>query len=660
MNKNITKIISLTTVLTLASSSSVFASEVKKDEAVYITMNSKGSILNTTVSDWLHSDDGFNNFKDTSDLKNIINVKGNDTPVINGNSATWNSKAADIFYQGNTDKELPLTFSITYKLNGKVIEPADLAGKSGKVEIKVKIINKDKHQININGENKTIYTPFLSATVVTLPMDNFKNAVVNSGEMISDGNNNIITFLSIPGLKESLDIEDKENKIKDELTITADADNFSLPSIIITSTCKLPSIDKIDAASSIDELQNGLSDLKDASSKILNGIGSLNNGSDKLNKGIGSLYDGVSSLYSGSLKLKDGTNGIYTGLSSAKSGSEKLNSGMDQLKAGSSELIKNSADLYNGASELNSGLKGLQSGISSLNSGADKLLTGASSAKEGYSEQMAQYKALEANLEAIINTLNPNDENQKPLIDSLNKELYGLKSVTDGYSSKIAPGLTALEGGLQGLKNSIDNPTNKITENTPTLKAAVNQLYEGSASLKDGTDKFKGGIYQLNAGLSDAAKGAADLNTGLGKLYAGSSSLNKGETDLSNGILTAKKGVSDIKEGSNQLYNGTSELKSNYEKFNSDGISELSDKLDEKINDINELLDEKDALVKLSKDYKVFSGDSENVEGSTKFIFKTEEIKAPEKAKKENKVSQTAVPKESKGGFFSWLISLFK
>ena len=44
--------------------------------------------------------------------------------------------------QENTDKELPLETKITYTLDGKEISAKDLAGKSGKVSIKIEYKNK--------------------------------------------------------------------------------------------------------------------------------------------------------------------------------------------------------------------------------------------------------------------------------------------------------------------------------------------------------------------------------------------------------------------------------------------------------------------------------------------------------------------------------------
>ena len=47
----------------------------------------------------------------------------------------------------------------TYYLDGKEIKPDDLAGKSGKLKIKVDYTNNTKTTVDINGKKETMYTP---------------------------------------------------------------------------------------------------------------------------------------------------------------------------------------------------------------------------------------------------------------------------------------------------------------------------------------------------------------------------------------------------------------------------------------------------------------------------------------------------------------------
>ena len=97
------------------------------------------------VSDWLKNHSGAATLEDVSDLKDIENVKGDETFTQGADGAlTWQADGNDIYYQGTTDKELPIDMKMTYYLDGKEISPEDLAGKSGKVTIRMDYTNKEK------------------------------------------------------------------------------------------------------------------------------------------------------------------------------------------------------------------------------------------------------------------------------------------------------------------------------------------------------------------------------------------------------------------------------------------------------------------------------------------------------------------------------------
>ena len=71
------------------------------------------------------------------------------------------------------------------------------------------------------------------------------------------------------------------------------------------------------------------------------------------------------------------------------------------------------------------------------------------------------------------------------------------------------------------------------------------------------------------------------------------------------------------------------------------------------ISSIDDVIAAKDELVKASKEFSSFTGKGEEMDGSVKFIMKTDEVKIEDKAKEEKKEV-----KEEKKGFFAWLKSL--
>ena len=145
-------------------SSDETAEDTGKDETVYMLADASGKVTKTIVSDWVKNNDNADTLVDASDLTDIENVKGDETFTQDGDKVTWDAKGNDIFYQGTTTKEAPVTEEITYYLDGKEIAPEDLAGKSGKVTMRFAYTNNEKTTQTINGESCDIYVPFSVVT----------------------------------------------------------------------------------------------------------------------------------------------------------------------------------------------------------------------------------------------------------------------------------------------------------------------------------------------------------------------------------------------------------------------------------------------------------------------------------------------------------------
>jgi len=99
--------------------------KASKDETVYVLTNADGSVQKVIVSDWLKNTLGETALKDVTGLENIENVKGDETFVADQGNTFWNSQGKDIYYQGSTDKTLPVKVTVTYLLDGKAVSPVN-------------------------------------------------------------------------------------------------------------------------------------------------------------------------------------------------------------------------------------------------------------------------------------------------------------------------------------------------------------------------------------------------------------------------------------------------------------------------------------------------------------------------------------------------------
>ena len=263
---------------TASFASSKKKSTVSKEEPVYATLDANGGVTDVIVSDWLKNSGQVDSVKDSSTLKDITNTKGNEKFTQSGDSLTWDTSKSDIYYQGTAEKsELPVGMQITYKLDGEEVSPKDIVGKSGKLEMTIKYSNTSKKQVTVAGEKKDIYTPFLMATGMILPVDKFDNIDIDNGKGLSEGENNIVIAYGMPGLSESLDLKNVDlgddvdvdtdelnDKITDSVKITADVKDFSMSQTYTVATADLFKDIDIDRVDDLDKLDDKIDDMKDA------------------------------------------------------------------------------------------------------------------------------------------------------------------------------------------------------------------------------------------------------------------------------------------------------------------------------------------------------------------------------------------------------------
>lgn len=312
---------------------------VFKDETVYVIADANGTVQKIIVSDWLKNALSADKINDVTELENVENIKGDEEYTTGGNNViVWDANGKDIYYQGITEKELPVNLTVSYNLDGQAISPDELAGKSGKVTIRFDYRNNQYETVKINHKDEKIYVPFAVFTGMILDNDNFSNVEVSNGKVINDGDRTIVIGFAFPGLQEDLGIDRNKFEIPSYVEITADASDFSLGmTVTVASNALFNSIDteKInsvyDLTGSITELNNAMAQLLDGSSALYDGICTLLEKSGELVSGINQLADGAS-------KLKDGANDLNSGAEQLYNGTAALLQGLDTLAANNDKL----------------------------------------------------------------------------------------------------------------------------------------------------------------------------------------------------------------------------------------------------------------------------------------------------------------------------------
>lgn len=278
MNKKILKFINGSLAgLMLFISLPLNTKALSKEETVYGKLDSNGIIKNVFVNEHLINNDKLDTINDYTDLKNILNLNGDETYDLKDSKIIWNANENDIFYQGNYEGTLPINLNITYKLDGKEMKASDMLGKSGKVEIIVKYTNNDKHNMFINGKYETIYTPFVITFGTSIDEKNNQNITINNGKVVSNGTKNFIVGLSTPGLYESLKVSNLKGL--DTIKISYDTTSFELGPIYSIVTPKLLSNEDLKIFDKIDNLTNKVNTLQKNMDLIENSSLKLYNGS---------------------------------------------------------------------------------------------------------------------------------------------------------------------------------------------------------------------------------------------------------------------------------------------------------------------------------------------------------------------------------------------
>ena len=603
---------------------------VEKQETVYVMTDEYGNPGEIVVSDWLKGSGDSGNFTDYSDLENIENVKSNDKFTDNNGNITWDTSGSDIYYQGTTKKTPPVSISVKYYLDGMEKTAEEMEGSSGHVRIRLSYTNNEKGAV----DGVEYYSPYVALSAVVLNNENFKNVSVSEGgAVIDDGNRSIAVAFASPGMNENLGL-DEDNSLPDEIDIEADAEDFSLLTILSAVTNK-PFADGNDLdMSSFDEMQEDLDDLLAASEELKDGASELLDGSTKFADGISSFADGTSDIASGASDLASGTSSLSKNMKDFRTGTSGLSSGASDLASGTSELAEQSGLFASGASDLAENTAKLTEGTSSLSSGALELEKGTASLADGMGDISKGATSVKNNMGTIAGGLGQAAEGAKKVADGTDK-IYSSLNGMGSEISKASAGAGAIETGAAYLSDGMVSASGAIESSMagdrqvlealknmdpsgsdPTISTLINtleqtiaaqdtvskslgkggQLYDAADKLTDGASELKKGIDDMGAVLGASVPQVKELNDGakqlsgsINMLSLGSDELYKGTEQLESSLGQASGGAAVLKDGAKQVNSGAGQVDSGAKQL-SDGASKISGGADQ-INDAIKKID---------------------------------------------------------------------
>ncbi|MGN0178920.1 MAG: hypothetical protein ACI4DY_05685 [Monoglobaceae bacterium] len=249
---------------------SAIAENVKKEETVYVNLNSDGTLSKINVTDWLHTDSPMVRIEDVSNLSGITNVKTLTEPIYSDDNIYWDMDTTDLYYSGTSNQEPPIKFTIKYFLDGNETTADKIVGKSGNVKIEISAENTLKKEIKVSGKKYSVSCPMLVAGGLILPEEKFSNISIDTGSALSDGEKQIIFFTGVPGIDESLGLSGldlpfmNEAMFADKYTITADVKNFELGNMMFVAMpfSSIGTLGNGDVPETVDEIKEMLTDIE--------------------------------------------------------------------------------------------------------------------------------------------------------------------------------------------------------------------------------------------------------------------------------------------------------------------------------------------------------------------------------------------------------------
>ena len=616
-----------------------------KDETVYSKIDSNGNNYNTIVNDHIINDEQEQLINDISDLLNIKNVNGDEEFAQDGNNLAWHAEESDIYYQGESQKELPIECNVKYELDGNEITASELVGKNGKVKITIEYINKDAHTVNINGKDQTLYTPFVVVCGTIIDNNNNRNIEITNGKTVDDGSKTTVIGISLPGLQESLNISKDKIDIPNTIEITMDSTDFELNNIVTYVTPKVLEENDMELFKKLDKIYNQVDTLQSSSKQIEEGANSLKEGTATYSEKSQEFNNAVEQVSKGVSSVNQNYSKIDAGISSLNDSSATLESGAKSVSEGTLAVSENLQTISSKLTELQTGTQSLKQGEVQLEAGLDQIITSVStiqgtdnsakitelnqlitanqntinSLKSANETLTIQLKAIED--EETKQTITTQIENNKSIIKLLetnivayNETISTLKSADMSSIKELQTALSNLKQGLQSLQTGTDtlyNGTTALQTGTGALASKTKELAQGTQSLYEGTIKISEGTATLNSGSTQLKQGLNTLDAGGTKLGTASNQLTEGANTLSEGATTLAEGIT---------------------KFNEEGIDKICDYINGDLKDISARLEK---LQELSEDYNNFTMLNDGNKGNVKFIMIMDSIKKEEDSKQD-------------------------
>ncbi|MBN1775036.1 MAG: hypothetical protein JW817_01075 [Clostridiales bacterium] len=489
-----------------------------KEEIVYGILAADGSVRNVYVVNRFSG----GSIVDYGRYTKIVNMTSSEPLTQNDDRITVDSTADRFVYQGTAEsKELPWNISVVYRLDGNERAAADIAGKTGALEIIVSVTAND-------AVNAVFFENYALQVSMSFDEDICSDIFSEGATPARAGNHTLISHTVLPGNDAVL-------------SVTANVRNFSMSGIEFAGVPLSMDVDIPDT----DGINDDLTLLTDAIAD--------------LNEGMRLLADGLSASSAGARKLTAGSSDYSDGLSALLEESGNLLDASAQIKASLTEI---SAGLESGGDDAYdlSDLAELPGALRQLAAGLDEVSSGISDLSDGYNTAFPM-------LDAAIATIPEADVDATALYGAVagNAELtasldqlmayYAAAVTVRGTYAETRDAFLSVCGGLDSLSASVDTISVTLSGMADSIEESLQDLNitDTLASLSDGIsllstsyDQFHTGLGDYTDGVQGLSDGYAEIHTGIRSFANGTSSLRDGAEELADGTDTLDRELADL------------------------------------------------------------------------------------------------------------------
>lgn len=440
----------------------------------------------------------------------------------------------------------------------------------------------------------------------------------------------------------------------------------------------------------MDQLLNGSSALYDGLTTLLDKSGELAAGVEELAQGAAAIKAGADSLDEGAAELKAGLADLSEGLNKLSANSAALNGGAEQvfnslLETATAQirakgLTAPDLTIENYAEELNKLIKSLdettvyENALTQVTDAVEKqrplikekvtaavrqevetkvtaavkteaataaqaqvaenvIWTATGMTKKDYDAAVAAGQIPQATQDAVnaaIQAQLSDPDVQKQINAAVEAQMASetvkntIKAQTDAQMQTEKVQATISQNVELQVKKAIaeNMASDEVQKQLQAASEGSKTLIALKASLDD-YNAFYLGLLDYTAGVDEAAEGSNELYAGAGDLKDGTAELRAGAAKLYAGVLQLKDGTPALVSGVTQLKDGAMQLSEGLQQLNKEGIQKLTKLLQD---DLGDLTARVQATIDVSKDYRSFSGISDDASGQVKFIYRTDEI----------------------------------